>query len=121
MTRQRTKWIAAAVLGTMLAATVVLALQTPRVDDKALKNATKGSEWLSYGMDYSEQRYSTATQINISNVGKLAPAWSYQVGAGGGPQAATPLYANGVLYGITNWSAFAAASIAAASRFTKER
>ena len=32
------------------------------------------------------------------------PAWSYEVGTGGGPQAGTPLYANGVLYGITNWS-----------------
>jgi quinohemoprotein ethanol dehydrogenase len=98
------KPIAAAVLGTLVAGMAVLALQTPRIDDKALKNATRGTEWLSYGMDYSEQRYSTATQINTSNVGKLAPAWSYQVGNGGGPQAGTPLYANGVLYGITNWS-----------------
>ena len=93
-----------AILGTFGAGMAVSAFQTPRVDDKALKNAAKGTEWLSYGMDYSEQRYSTATQINTSNVGKLAPAWSYEVGNGGGPQAGTPLYANGVLYGITNWS-----------------
>lgn len=104
MTKHGMKPIAAAVLGTLVAGMAVLALQTPRIDDKALKNATRGTEWLSYGMDYSEQRYSTATQINTSNVGKLAPAWSYQVGNGGGPQAGTPLYANGVLYGITNWS-----------------
>jgi quinohemoprotein ethanol dehydrogenase len=88
----------------LISVMAAMALQTPRVDDKALKNAAKGTEWLSYGMDYSEQRYSTATQINTSNVGKLAPAWSYEVGTGGGPQAGTPLYANGVLYGITNWS-----------------
>ena len=56
----------------MLFAGLVPAFQTQRVDDKALKNAAKGTEWLSYGMDYSEQRYSTATQINVSNVGKLA-------------------------------------------------
>jgi quinohemoprotein ethanol dehydrogenase len=93
-----------AVLGTMVSGLATLALQTPRVDDKALKNAVKGTEWLSYGMDYSEQRYSTATQINASNVGKLASAWQYEMGTGGGPQAGTPLYANGVLYGITNWS-----------------
>jgi quinohemoprotein ethanol dehydrogenase len=93
-----------AVLATIVSGMAALALQTPRVDDKALKNADKGAEWLSYGMDYSEQRYSSATQINTSNVGKLAPAWSYEVGTGGGPQAGTPLYANGVLYGITNWS-----------------
>jgi quinohemoprotein ethanol dehydrogenase len=93
-----------AVLAMIVSGVVMFAVQTPRIDDKALKNAAKGSEWLSYGMDYSEQRYSTATQINTSNVGKLAPAWSYEVGAGGGPQAGTPLYANGVLYGVTNWS-----------------
>ena len=104
MTRHRKKWLLPAVLGTFIAGMAVLAFQTPRVDDKALKSAAKGTEWLSYGMDYGEQRYSTATQIDTSNVGKLAPAWSYEVGSGGGPQAGTPLYANGVVYGITNWS-----------------
>jgi len=98
------KWMIPAILATFVSGLAVLALQTPRVDDKALKSAAKGTEWLSYGMDYSEQRFSTATQINTSNVQKLAPAWSYEVGNGGGPQAGTPLYANGVLYGITNWS-----------------
>jgi PQQ-dependent dehydrogenase (methanol/ethanol family) len=34
----------------------------------------------------------------------LGLAWSYEVGPGGGPQEATPLFSNGVLYGITNWS-----------------
>src|SRR6185369_835355 len=104
MTKHGMKWMIPAILGTFVAGIAVTALQTPRVDDKALKNAAKGTEWLSYGMDYSEQRYSTATQINVGNVAKLAPAWSYEVGTGGGPQAGTPLYANGVLYGTTNWS-----------------
>src|SRR5262245_23032378 len=104
MTKHRVKWMIPAILGTLISAVAVLALQTPRVDDKALKKAANGTEWLSYGMDYSEQRYSPATQINTGNVGKLAPAWSYVVGTGGGPQAGTPLYADGVLYGITNWS-----------------
>src|SRR5262245_2290130 len=104
MTKHRVKWMIPAILGTLISAVAVLAFQTPRVDDKALKKAANGTEWLSNGMDYSEQRYSPATQINTGNVGKLAPAWSYEVGDGGGPQAGTPLYANGVLYGITNWS-----------------
>ena len=72
MTKHAWKWMIPAVLGTLVSGLAVLAFQTPRVDDKALKNAAKGTEWLSYGMDYSEQRYSTATQINASNVGKLA-------------------------------------------------
>jgi PQQ-dependent dehydrogenase (methanol/ethanol family) len=97
-------WIIPAVLGTLVSGLAAVAFQTPRIDDKALKNAAKGTEWLSYGMDYSEQRYSTAAQINAANVGKLAAAWSYEVGNGGGPQAGTPLYSNGILYVISNWS-----------------
>ena len=60
MTKHRMNWIIPAVLGTLISGLAALAFQTPRIDDKALKNAAKGTEWLSYGMDYSEQRYSTA-------------------------------------------------------------
>lgn len=104
MTQQRVKLLILAIPGVILTTWITLALQTRRIDDNALRNAARGTEWLSYGMSYSEQRYSTLTQINASNVGRLAQAWSYEVGPGGGPQEGTPLYANGVLYGITNWS-----------------
>lgn len=104
MTKHRLKWTIPAVFGTLVSVLAAMAFQAPRIDDKALKSAAKGTEWLSYGMDYSEQRYSTATQINTTNVGKLAAGWTYEVGDGGGPQAGTPLYANGVLYVISNWS-----------------
>jgi len=87
-----------------LTTVMVAALQTRRVDDGALKNAGKGSEWLTYGQSYSEQRYSTLKRIDTTNVSRLSLAWSYELGQGGGPQEATPLFANGVLYGITNWS-----------------
>jgi PQQ-dependent dehydrogenase (methanol/ethanol family) len=94
-----------AVVGIVLAAWTVGARQTRRVDDGALKNAANnGEEWLTYGRDYAEQRYSPLTQINASNVNRLGLAWSYEVGTGGGPQEATPLFANGTIYGITNWS-----------------
>jgi len=80
--------------------------QQPRVvDDRALKGAAaNGDEWLTTGRDYAEQRYSPLTQIDASNVSRLGLSWSYEIGTGGGPQEATPLFANGVLYGITNWS-----------------
>src|SRR5215831_4233645 len=81
------------------------ALQTRKVDDKALKDAGRtGEEWLTVGMNYAEQRYSALKQIDTTNVGRLALAWSYELGPGGGQQEATPLFANGVIYGITNWS-----------------
>jgi quinohemoprotein ethanol dehydrogenase len=95
-----------AVLGLGLMVLVSYGLQqTRKVDDNALKNSGKNAgEWLTYGQSYSEQRYSLLKQIDATNVARLAQAWSYEVGPGGGPQEATPLYANGVLYGITNWS-----------------
>jgi len=59
-------------------------------------------------MDWGEQRYSTMTQITPENVAKLALAWQYELGPGGGSQQATPLYSNGIIYTVTNWSIVAA-------------
>jgi quinohemoprotein ethanol dehydrogenase len=76
-----------------------------RIDDAALRNAGKsGEEWLTYGIDQGETRYSPLSLINPSNVGRLHPAWSYGLGTGGGNQENTPLVWNGTIYGITNWS-----------------
>lgn len=76
-----------------------------RVDDTALKSAGKSrGEWLTYGLDYAETRYSPLKQIDASNVNRLSQAWSFDVGVGGGGQEATPLVSNGVVYSITNWS-----------------
>src|SRR5215831_17849401 len=91
-------------LGAIVYLTGIFAAQTRRVDDGAFKNAAKGTEWLTYGHTYSEQRYSPLKQIDTTNVSRVGLAWSYEDGPGGGPQEATPLFANGVLYGITNWS-----------------
>jgi quinohemoprotein ethanol dehydrogenase len=88
--------------------TLAVAQQVKKIDDKALKTAGKGTEWTINGMDWGEQRYSTMTQINPGNVSKLASVWSYELGPGGGSQQATPLYSNGVLYTVTNWSIVAA-------------
>src|SRR5687767_11946596 len=104
MKLKRSKWLILGVLAIGLTTVVSMAFQTRVVDDNALRNAGKGTEWLSLGMGWDEKRYSTLTEINPTNIGKLGLAWSYDVGPGGGPQEATPLFANGVLYGITNWS-----------------
>jgi quinohemoprotein ethanol dehydrogenase len=75
------------------------------VNDRALRNAGKtGEEWLTHGINYAEQRFSPLSQIDSTNVARLGLAWSYELGAGGGQQSATPLVVDGVLYGITNWS-----------------
>ena len=108
MSHRRT--FALGVAGTILfaLATVDSRQQVTKIDDTALRDAGAGTEWVSTGMNWSEQRYSPATRINAANIGKLSLAWSYELGTGGGNQAATPLYSNGVLYTVTNWSIVAA-------------
>ena len=92
--------------------------QPRRIDDGALKNAGKsGDEWVTYGLNYNENRYSPLAQIDTGNVNRLGLAWSYELGAGGGSQEATPLVSNGTLYGITNWSVVFAVDV----RTGKER
>src|SRR6185369_1449288 len=100
----RLKWLLMPLAAIVFISGALAAWQTKRVDKNALKNAEKSAEWLTYGHSYSEQRYSTLKQIDTTNVGRLGLAWSFEVGEGGGNQEATPLFANGVLYGITNWS-----------------
>src|SRR5262249_48527593 len=106
-TSPRMKWLLL-VLGIVFLTWTTLAVQVKKVDDKVLKSADKSTEWLSNGMNWGEQRYSTMSQINPQNVSKLALAWSYELGPGGGSQQATPLYSDGVLYTVTNWSIVAA-------------
>src|SRR5271168_195013 len=90
----------------LLMACMVVAQQAPRVDDGVLKSAARsGDEWLTYGQNPGETRYSPLKQIDASNVGRLGLAWSYDIGPGGGNQEATPLVWNGAIYSITNWSA----------------
>jgi quinohemoprotein ethanol dehydrogenase len=104
MKTKRAHWLLVGA-GVSLSALIGFAFQTQRVDYNALKNASKGSEWLTVGQGLSEQRHSALTEINASNVKNLAQAWVCEIGPGiGTKQETTPLYANGVLYGITNWS-----------------
>src|SRR5438067_1491603 len=94
-----------ALVGLLLATWIAAGQQVRRVDDPALRNAGKtGEEWLTYGLTPGETRYSPLKQIDTSNVSRLGLAWSYDVGPGGGNQEGTPLFWNGSLYGITNWS-----------------
>jgi PQQ-dependent dehydrogenase (methanol/ethanol family) len=86
-------------------------VQIRRVDDGALRSAgANGEEWLTYGLDQGEKRFSPLTQIDATNVTRLGPAWSFDIPGGtnqqpgGGNQEATLLVSNGVLYGITTWS-----------------
>jgi quinohemoprotein ethanol dehydrogenase len=74
------------------------------IDDKALKqaNARKG-DWLTYGRDYAETRYSPLKQITASNVKNLGLVWSFDTNTNRGLEA-TPLVVDGVMYTTGSWS-----------------
>jgi PQQ-dependent dehydrogenase (methanol/ethanol family) len=88
---------------------VLLAQQPRQVNDALLKTGSRdGTNWVAYGVNWAEQRYTPLDQINVSNVSRLGVEWSYAIPlAPGNPethQEATPLVFNGVLYSITPWS-----------------
>ena len=110
VTRGHRAWSLIAV-GVLLATWVAVAQQGRPVNDAVLRTApTTGEEWLTYGLDLGEKRFSPLNQINTTNVSRLGLAWSYDIPGtfgnppGGGNQEATPLMWNGTLYGITTWS-----------------
>ena len=96
----------------MIAAAALLLLsgcgqQPPTLAEAGITDAmianTPDGEWLSYGRDYGEQRFSPLTLVNDTNVGKLGLAWSHDLETARG-QEATPLMHDGVLYVTTAWS-----------------
>jgi quinohemoprotein ethanol dehydrogenase len=92
-----------------VAGAVGMAQPSRPIDDAALKDAGRiGDEWISYNVNWSEQRYSPLNQINASNVSRLGLAWSLDIPASPGRpqthQEGTPLVHDGVLYSIAPWS-----------------
>ena len=75
---------------------------TSGVTDAMLTNASD-NEWLTYGRDNNEQRFSPLTAISDQNVGQLGLEWSADLDTARG-QEATPLMHDGVLYVTTAWS-----------------
>ncbi len=77
----------------------------PRAVDtqRLLDAASEPGNWLTHGGTYTEQRFSTLTQINKDTLAQLAPAWYYEFDTYRS-QEATPLVVDGVLYTTTAWS-----------------
>jgi glucose dehydrogenase len=68
------------------------------LDDARLLNAASDrSNWLTYGRDYANQRFSESDTINVTTVKRLAPRWIYQSGVSSTFQA-TPIVVDGVIY-----------------------
>jgi quinohemoprotein ethanol dehydrogenase len=73
------------------------------VDDKSLTAIGDGSNWLGFGRNYSEQRYSPLDQINTKTVSDLGIEWVMEL-----PKdkslLATPLVVDGVIYFTASYS-----------------
>jgi PQQ-dependent dehydrogenase (methanol/ethanol family) len=96
MASRITKYAAA-----LLFATGLVQANVTVVDQQAITKPD--SEWLSYGRNYKEQRFSPLDKINRDNVDGLDLAWSFKFSTARGMEA-TPLMHNGVLYVSTGWS-----------------
>ncbi|WP_201768820.1 PQQ-binding-like beta-propeller repeat protein [Hyphomicrobium nitrativorans] len=73
------------------------------VDDAALTDPNQTDNWLAYGRDHSEQRFSPLTQITADNVGKLGLTWSLPLPEDGA-LVATPLVVDGIMYFTGSYS-----------------
>ncbi len=70
----------------------------------ASNDAANAGQWLSYGRDYSEQRYSPLEQITPDNVDQLSLAWFGDLSERGGSYETTPLVVDGIIYVSSPWS-----------------
>ena len=69
------------------------------VTTEDLENAASdNASWLTYGRDYSGQRFVDLDQITPANVDRLHPAWVFTTGGDNRGLEATPLIHKGVMY-----------------------
>jgi glucose dehydrogenase len=76
----------------LLFSLLLLSCQTTRNNNNRLNE-----DWPSFGGNYASQRFSSATQINQTNVKSLSLAWKHNSGVSGSFQT-TPIVQNGVMY-----------------------
>lgn len=68
------------------------------VSDDMLRHADKdANNWLHYGKDYQNTRFSQLTQINVDNVRKLVPKWNLSFGVNDAQDSQTTVV-NGRVY-----------------------
>jgi glucose dehydrogenase len=67
------------------------------VDDQRLHAPKADGDWITFGRDYSNQRFAPFREINRGNAARLAPAWTYPLGTVGSTQT-HPLVIGGIMY-----------------------
>jgi len=66
--------------------------------------AQNAGNWPTYGRDYSEQRFSPLTQINVTTVSQLSLAWFADLAERGGSYETTPVVVDGRIFVTSPWS-----------------
>src|SRR2546425_8900760 len=94
------RWLMVVLIG-LVTLRLLGSIGAEEVSDARLLNAYQdATNWLLYGRDYSNQRYSPLDQINVGNVKTLIPKWAYRTGKVGSFQT-SPLVVDGVMYATT--------------------
>jgi quinohemoprotein ethanol dehydrogenase len=75
----------------------------PAAVDTARMLSGEPEQWLSYGRNYEEQRFSPLAQISASNIDELGLAWFADIPLNRG-QEGTPIVVDGVMYFGSSWS-----------------
>jgi quinohemoprotein ethanol dehydrogenase len=72
-------------------------------NDRLLSTDETPGDWLSYGRNYQEDRFSPLNQITKSNIKNLGLVWSINLGTSRGIEA-TPVVVDGIMYITGPWS-----------------
>ena len=86
--------LSAALISTTLTHAAGLPAVTPA---RLVDSPNSAADWLLYGGNYANWRYSALADVNRENIGKLVPMWIFQAGVQG-QVAVSPVVADGVMY-----------------------
>ena len=85
-------------LATVLILCLASIAQSVSIDDERLENlANEPTQWITFGRDLSQQRFSPLSQINKHTIARLSPTWIFQTGEKAFYQI-NPIVAEGRLY-----------------------
>ncbi len=81
----------------MLAAGIVVSVQPALANKKLDQLSKQNTNWVMQTKDYASTHYSEMYDINVTNVKKLKPAWSFSTGVLNGHEGG-PLVVDGIMY-----------------------
>jgi alcohol dehydrogenase (cytochrome c) len=94
----KSTWHSFMALALMTVALPSFAQAKPVTSEDLVKAQENAGEWLTYGRDYRNWRYSPLKEITPDNAAKLSPVWAMSTGGKFGGLESTPLFRDGVLY-----------------------